>query len=227
MTSEDIALVRTVFKWNGNERLFTAAPIDVMRLDTASIGRLKELAQEGTVKQETAFSYKMPIKSEGLFWSKTEIETVRPPAANEGDIAVYASMIALAVKHMENGATSASFAGSIWEICGFLDDLCTSSEEWYRKKQEYLDQIADFKQDEGAKFSIPGEDLSAIYDCTVEISEKQMGKVWLEWRVDEDCLFQQDEAKREEDRQESLREAVRRIIAVAVKRGEMKHLSFS
>ena len=69
--------------------------------------------------------------------------------------------------------------------------------------------------------------MSAIYDCTVEISEKQMGKVWLEWRVDEDCLFQQDEAKREEDRQESLREAVRRIIAVAVKRGEMKHLSFS
>lgn len=227
MTSEDIGIVRTVFKWNDQERMFIAKPIDVMRLDTASISNLKALAGEGTIKQESAFSFKMPVKSENLFWSKTEIEEFRPPVKEDSDTAVYASMMALAVKHMENSVKAASYAGSIWEICGFLDDLCTSSEEWNGRKQDYLDQIADFKEDQGAKFSLPGEDLSAIYDCTVEIPEKQTGKVWLEWRVDEDCLFEKDEAKREQDRQESLREAVRRIIAVAVKRDEMKHLSFS
>ena len=47
MTSEDIGIVRTVFKWNDQERMFIAKPIDVMRLDTASISNLKALAGEG------------------------------------------------------------------------------------------------------------------------------------------------------------------------------------
>ena len=227
MNGEDIGLVRTAFEWSGQAGFFTAKPDKVMRLTTAMIARLKELAKEGIIRQEGAFAFKMPIKSENLFWSKTELDEVRPPERKNGDTAVYASMIALSVKHMEREVKSASFAGSVWEICGFLDDLCTSSEEWNERKQDYLDRIASFGENEGARFSIPGEDLSAIYDCTVEISEKKTGKVWIEWRVDEDCLFEKDEAKREQDRQVSLKEAVRRIIAVGVKRDELKHLSFA
>lgn len=227
MTSEDIGLVRTAFEWNGQKGFFTAKPDKVMRLSTAMIARLKELAKEGIIRQEGAFAFKVPIKSESLFWSKTELDEVRPPEKESGDTAIYASMMALAMKHMESEVKSASFAGSVWEICGFLDDLCTSAEDWNEKKQNYLGRIASFGEDEGAKFSIPGEDLSAIYDCTVEISKGKMGKVWIEWRVDEDCLFERDEVKREQDRQISLKEAFRRIIAVGIKRDELKHLSFS
>lgn len=222
MVNEDIAAVRAAFKWNEDEKAFTAEPQAVISLPVADLQRIKALADSGAIVRTGGFAFRMPSKSESLFWSKTELAEVHPHTEADEDIGVYVAMIGLAAKRLVQDAKGMTYKGTVYEACHFLDEICADSEV----KEAVLDGLASLNQDQGTKFTLAGRDTSVLLDIAAEMSGSDYIQMWIDWRVDESCLFRTDPDERESDRKESIAEAIRMLVGAAVKMDETRNVSF-
>lgn len=222
MENADIAAVRAAFQWSRSDNAFIAGTTKVVSLPVADLQRLKDLASQGVITRTGGFSFRMPSKSEPFFWSKTELDEVHPQTEEDEDFGVFVSMIALAAKNLAAKAGRMTYRGSRFEACHFLDEICTESD----LKQTILDGLASLQDGQGTKFSLPGAGTSVIYDIAVECSGADYFQMWLDWRVDESCLFRTDPNERSEDRLEAMTEAVRVLVATAVRVDELGNIAF-
>ena len=222
MVNEDIAAVRAAFQWDRAEKAFIATTTKVVSLPVADLQRLNSLAADGVIVRTGGFTFRMPSKSEHFFWSKTELDEVHPQTEEDEDFDTYVSMIGLAAKNLAARAGGMIYRGSRFEACHFLDEICAESD----LKQILLDGLTELQEGQGTKFSLPGAGTSVTLDTAVECSSADYFQMWIEWRVDEYCLYRTDPAERDEDRKEALSEAVRTLIGAVVRLDEISNVSF-
>ena len=175
-------LVSTYFKWSEKRNGFAIESHEAIKaFNTAELQALKRLEEEGKLSSVGAFGYVVNRSYETLFFSKTDIEAVRPVAKENRDFAAYAFMLEFASRKLGEEAVGLLFEGDVWVAISYVRAVAEENEGVL---EEICLKLPKLRNDQGTKFSLPciGFGYGASLNFIAEVVGGQF-RMWISWTI--------------------------------------------
>lgn len=175
-------LVSTYFKWSEKRNGFAIESHEAIKaFNTEELQALKKLQEEGKLSSVGAFGFVVNRSCESLFFSKTDIEAVRPVAKENRDFMAYAFMLEFASRKLGEEAVGLLFEGDVWVAIQYLKAVAEENEGVL---EEVWSKLPKLKNDQGTKFSLPciGFGYDASLNFIAEVVDGQF-RMWISWTI--------------------------------------------
>ena len=184
-------LVSSNFKWNEKHDGFAVESHEAIKNFTlAEIDELKKLQAEGKLTPIGTFGFMVKREHESLFFSKTDIEAVRPVAKENRDFAAYAFMLEFASRKLGEEAVGLLFEGDVWTAISYLRAIAEENEGML---ESICNSLPKLKNDQGTKFALPcaGFGFNASFNFIAEVVDDQF-RMWISWTIYEEKVLSGD-----------------------------------
>ncbi len=206
-------LVGDRFHWSPKREGFVIESNEAIRaFNMEEIGILKSLKEAGYLKQLGAFGFIVARSHEDQFFSKTDIEAVRPCEKENREFFAIATMLDYAVVQIVKEASGVLYSGKVDECQKFIED---TTEELPERKA-LLDGLANLKNDQGTKFGIQGKGVHAVLDFIAEVVKDKF-RLWVSWSPLENSKVSDEDA---------IAEAARMVIGYIISKNCLESISF-
>lgn len=199
-------IVSENFKWNEKQDGFAIESSEAIRaFNMTEIEELKKLQKKGILAQLGAFGFIVERACEHMFFSKSEIEAVRPTAREDKDMAAYAFMISFASEKIAKEAVGMLLNCDVQKVCNFIGHAAWSEDE---KNMNYiLEQLPKLENNQGTKFSLEGNGFPAKLNFIAEVVDGRF-RLWTSWTIHDNIVSKMKENAR--------MEAIRSLIGAAI-----------
>lgn len=189
-------LVSENFKWDEKLDGFAMKSHEVIKAFTmAEIEALKRLVEEQKLRQVGAFGFIVERACERMFFSRSDIEAVRPVAREDADMAAYAFMISFAAEKIAKNAIGMLVKCEVHKACSFIGHAAWSENE--DELNHILKQLPKLEDNQGTKFSLEGNGMPAKLNFIAEVVDSQF-RLWVSWTIhDSISAAMKDNAKME------------------------------
>ena len=210
-------LVSESFKLNERHDGFAIESSEAIRaFNMAEIEELKKLQKKGILAQLGAFGFIVERACEHMFFSRSEIEAVRPTAKEDKDMAAYAFMISFASEKIAKDAIGMLLKCDVQKACDFIGHVAWSEDE--NEISHILEQLPKLQNNQGTKFSLNGNGFPAKLNFIAEVVDGCF-RLWTSWTVHDTIVPKlKDNARME---------AIRSLIGAAVATECIGEASFS
>lgn len=189
-------LVSENFKWDESLDGFAMKSHEVIKAFTMTeIEALKRLVEEHKLHQLGAFGFIVERACEHMFFSRSDIEAVRPVAREDADMAAYVFMISFASEKIAKDAIGMLIKCNVHKACNFIGHAAWSENE--DELNHILKQLPKLKDNQGTKFSLEGNGMPAKLNFIAEVVESHF-RLWVSWTIhDNIAAGMKDNAKME------------------------------
>lgn len=212
-------LVSQNFKWDEKLNGFAIKSHEAIKaFSLAEIEELKRLRDEGKLHSLGAFGFIVDMAHESLFFSKTDIEAVRPVAKENRDFATYVSMLEFASRKLQEEAVGLLFEGDVWIAIQYLRAV---AEENNGVREEVCLNLPKLKNEQGSKFSLPciGFGYDASLNFIAEVVDSQF-RMWISWTIYDEAKLNSKDIARHLIGQAIAKNCIDRIKFVSSSKGE-------